>query len=153
MRQSQFEDIADDVALKALIEERLFSINQTSWEGDAVSFPELPPRWIIADIDYQRVRIRVSNTTFLEPYMMTYTMTREAKDGGQLDRRALVDNFILTTPNDLTTKVSYRDPTNGQAVVDALLNKDGTKLADQTGDPEYENYKTQPLIPWTFLRT
>ncbi len=152
-RQLQFEDFVDDAACFAAIEDRLFTTNAATFDNDPVSDPADPPRWIITDIQYQQVRVRADANNFIEPYLMTYTIDREARDGGQFDRRALVDKSILTVANDLTTRDSYRDPTNSSSVIDALLARDGTLLPDQTGDPEFVDYQVQPSLDWSFLKT
>lgn len=149
MRQTQFEDFLNLDACHDAIDARLFTLNGSTWEGNDGD----PPRWKITNIDYQPVEIPMNDPAPpLEPYMMTYTMEQALKPGGWWDRRPLIDNFVLATANDLTTKESYRDPTTGYSVISVLLNADGTKKASQTGDPTYADHSTQPQIPWTFLK-
>lgn len=149
IRQSQFEAI-DPADLETRILERLFSVPTTLWNGIAAT----PPRWMITDIEYQRVKVAASaGPDPLEGYLMTYLIDRTDRDGGFYDRRVLIDNYYLENPNDLSSKTLARDPTDGTTVIDVLLDQDGTKLADQNAaKPEYKDFKVQPETDWSFLR-
>lgn len=159
IRQSQFEDIADEDELNTRIDERLFSINSVTFDGDVVSVGDpanYPPRWMITRIDYQKVQIPEDSDadTVRDGYLMTYTIERNAGRYGWLEARALIDKYYLETANDLSTKREYRSPVDGATIMDCLLNEDGTLLADQMdAEPIFKSWEIQPKLAWTFLRS
>lgn len=175
MRQTQFEIYTQSFEpyeghpqnLFDNIEERLFSINNNEWAGDDVATgnPTVdqwyanPPRWKVTQIDFQKVRMPYidTGTGTLDwtnyTYMMTYTLQRTSRPFGWLDARALIDYYVLTTANDLSTKIEYRSPVDGHTILPAYLNADGTARADQdlsttNGKPTYGVWITQPMIPF-----
>ena len=158
VRVHQFEDLTvSEITTK--IEERLFSIQRgVEFQGDPTpntDRQEEPwPRWMVTAVDYQ-----ILSTQNLTGYgdsnlvLMSYTLERNERDGGWLERRALIDNYHLTTANDLDTKTPYYDPIDQNTIVDALLDEDGVLKDPQTGDPDFINYLTQPgELSWTWLK-
>lgn len=150
IRQSQFEVIpANDTALRDEIEERLFSIQWgCSFQGDPIpntdEQEDEPPRWMITQIDYQRVRTPIGmSVSGGNLYIMTYTLERASGDGGWYDRRALIDYYYLETAGDLTSKKAYRDPEDQNSIIQAQLETDGTLMTNQDDPLEWVNYVTQ----------
>ena len=159
IRQTQFEVVADEDTLKNNILDRLCSVNKDNWPDDGNALPEnAPPRWMITGIDYQKMRILKADATYLEGYMMTYTLDYKLEvpggdgvasiDGGWWDTRALIDYYELTTANDLNTKVAVFDPNGGNAIIQINLNEDGTRR-DPAQGLVYKNFKIQPSLAFT----
>jgi hypothetical protein len=167
--QFQFELAGVDI--ETLIDERLFSINLGTFEGNTPDNTEAanggwttPPRWMISDIQYQQVNLATETTpgagiSFSPGYLFVYTLdyavpfpAASPNDAGWLDRRALVDRYFLRTPNDYDSKEPYHDPADRTSFIDCLLDKDGTLLGDQNGAPKYTDFVTQPQLSWAFLK-
>jgi hypothetical protein len=155
IRQSQFEVITP-AAIDQTIEERLFTTNDRTFEGDpapSANGDPNPPRWMITDIEHQLVALPIGIVpTLTDAYLMTYLLERNSSDGGWMDRRALIDNYQLEIADNLSSRKPCYDPYAAGTIMDCLLAPDGTKRADQTGDPEYLNYAVQPQGIWSFLK-
>ena len=148
LRQTQYEEFADLDDMHNRIEERLFSVQGTAFQGDGID----PPRWMITEIDYQPVNATLAGGSKADAVIMTYTIERTSRDGGWRDRRALLDYHYLTTADDLTTKRVYRDPHDGTSIILALLNADGTLDNQTNAVPNFLDYDEQPAVSWSFLR-
>lgn len=145
IKQSQYESFANEAAVNAAIEGRLFTVNGTSFQGDSGE----EPRWKITEIDYQHVRLRIAPDTLADAWLMTYTIERSSLPGGWLERRAQLDKYYLDANGDLKPA---RDTDTGQFVITVKLALNGTLRNPQTGDPEYIDYIVQPAISWAFLK-
>lgn len=149
IRQTQFEVLAD---VDATIEARLFTVQDRIFQGAAAD----PPRWMITKIDYQDVVVPLMGlfppVELVPAFIMTYTIEYTSRDGGWLDRRALIDTHYLTTGGDLSTKTANRDPTDGSTIIPGLILANGTAKNPQTGEPDFQDYRVQPVGDWSFLR-
>ena len=165
--QFQFEMAYENI--EDVIEDRLFAINLDTFEGNTPDATEVasgrdeggwtvPPRWMITDIQYQPVnglfQTAPGDALSKAPIvLMIYTIEYTVRDGGWLDRRALVDRHYLTAPNNYATKAAYTEPDTGNiTVIDCLLNKDGTFKTNQNGPPTFTDFLTQPQIGFSFLK-
>ena len=159
IRQTQFESFADDDAVKAAIDYRLFTTNGSIYQNDPAGFfdPNTgsadPPRWMITDIDYQRVRLPDSTFNYTDAYLMTYLIERSSLPGGWWERRLLVDDYFLRNVSGELKRTPARDDVDKQTIITIKLNKDGTKRNPQEGDAETQDYVVQPLLNWSgFLK-
>ena len=91
------------------------------------------------------------NMTWEPGYLMVYTLERNDRDGGWLDRRALIDKFYLD-PTNGNKKTPYNDQIDGRTVTDVLIDMDGHELPDQSGTPWYIDFELQPSAGFSFLK-
>lgn len=155
VRQSQFEVIQAD-QIEATINARLFTVNDVAFRDDpAPTSPDLPsnlepPRWLITNINYQRILAPVGQGSIYDQntFLMTYTFERNPLPGGWWDRRALTDFYHLQVAGDVNTRTPYRDPYDQSTKILALIDSTGFLLPEaangQFRDPEYGNWVVQP---------
>jgi hypothetical protein len=127
--------------------DRKFKVNKKSYRN------KLPLSWLIEQVEAQEVEVLTTNGPTLSA-LVTYTLLLSPdEEYGWQDVRGLFDSQFLTVANDFDSAKQFQNLQPGTQSI-GYIKLDGTKRADQTGEPDYIPYEIYDTIDFdSFLRS
>lgn len=112
---------------------RSLKVNQSNYRGGE------PGSWLIQSIQPTEVEVPLVSGT-VKAAQVTYTVAYSPHEYGWKESRALIDSQYLEDPADKTSVKLFKNKEPGVRTIGFITNLGG-RLADQTGSPEYIEYK------------
>lgn len=137
LKISQYES---SISYQTMLD-RKFTVNNATYRSKAAH------QWLISDVEASEVKVKLASG-YVTAALVTYTLDLSPHDYGWKRERGLFDTQYIDGAG--KKKLFVNDIPGAHSV--GYIESDGSKRADQTGEPDYIQYQVYDETSFSFLQ-